>query len=144
MASASSRVLSAFKTAPIMAMPKCASYRAGIFGALNRNRVARADAPFRQGRSQAPAAFVRLGPGDLPVAVYRGDTLRINRRRAREQAERRERHVVRRILIKVLFVRTRRGFFHELPQCSPSCSLPRMRGWVRAGAVMFEKRSDSI
>ncbi len=55
MVAASSRVLSAFSTAPVMGMPKCASNSAGVLGAMIETvspgpmpRRARAEASRRQ------------------------------------------------------------------------------------------------
>ena len=64
-------------------------------GRHDRHGIARADAGLRQCRGQPPAAPVQLGIGDAPVAVHHRDLARIDLGGALEEAQRRQRDVVR-------------------------------------------------
>ena len=73
----------------------------------NGDGVARPDAMPRQGGREPAAAVVGLCPGAAPRAVDKSDPMRMDRRRLRQEAQRRQRRIVRRPLAETIPVGTR-------------------------------------
>ena len=73
----------------------------------NGDGVARPDAMPRQGGREPAAAVVGLCPGAAPRAVDKRDPMRMDRRRLRQEAQRRQRRIVRRPLAETIPVGTR-------------------------------------
>ena len=65
-----------------------------------RDRVAVTDTAAGEPGRKAPAALVGLGPGKTAAFIDRADVIGIDGGAAREEAERRQRHVVRRRLVQ--------------------------------------------
>src|SRR5207302_8226295 len=73
-------------------------------GQQRRHGIADAQAALRQSARQTARALVGLSPGAALCAVNHRDAARIDVRRALEERQRRERRVVRRILVELLLV----------------------------------------
>ena len=71
-------------------------------GRHHRDRVAAADAEPAERRRQPARSLVDLGPGVALVAVHDRDVIGKRCRAARQERERRERNVVRRVLVEVV------------------------------------------
>ena len=77
-------------------------------GRHHRDRVAAADAEARERRGEPARALVDLGPGVASIAVHHRHAIGERRRAAGQERERRERNVVRRVLVEVGLVRIHR------------------------------------
>ena len=97
---ASRRMLSAFSTAPAIGTAKCSSFIAGMFRQHGRDRVAVADAAAREPGRKATAASVSLRPGKAAAFIDRAEMIGVNRSGARQEAQRRQRHVIGRRLVQ--------------------------------------------
>ncbi len=75
-------------------------------GRHHGDRIAGADAALRQGRGQAPASSVGFRPGTAPGAMHEGDPIRMDGRRLRQEAQRRQRGVICEVPIKTTAERT--------------------------------------
>ena len=73
----------------------------------NGDGVARSDAMLRQGGREPAAAVVGRRPGAAPRAVDKSDPKRMDRRRLRQEAQRRQRRIVRRPLAETIPVGSR-------------------------------------
>ena len=73
----------------------------------NGDSVSRPDAMPRQSGREAAAAVVGLCPGAAPRAMDKGDPMRMDRRRLRQETQRRQRRIVRRPLAETILVGTR-------------------------------------
>ena len=118
MASASSRVLSAFSTAPDIGTPKCISTISGC-SAASRRRCRPPPTPARDNAlREAPAALGDLRPGVAARAVDHRELRGPDRRRAIEERQRRQGRVVRGVALEASLVRI---------HCRPSwCPVPRV------------------
>ena len=102
--SASRRMFSAFSTAPAIGTPKCASKASGTFGAITATVSPRPMPCACQRRGEPAAAFQALPPGVAALAVDDRDAVRIDRSRAPQKPDRRQRHVIGRVLVEAGFV----------------------------------------
>ncbi len=69
----------------------------------DRHRVARPDTAARQGRAQPPAALLEFGVAVAPLAMDHGCPVWEDPRRAPQETDRRQRHVVGRIFVEAGF-----------------------------------------
>ena len=76
-------------------------------GRENGDGVVPPDAMLRQGGREPTTAVVGRCPGAAPRAVDKGDPMRMDRRRLRQEAQRRQRHIVRGSLAEAIPVGTR-------------------------------------
>ena len=65
-----------------------------------RDRIAAADVPAGEERCKAPAARMGLRPGENAALVNGADMVRIDSSGARQEAQRRQRHIIRRRLVE--------------------------------------------
>src|SRR5262249_61578102 len=82
----------------------------------------------RRGRAGAgrAATFRRVGPAVAPLAIGDGEPVWIDRRAAQQETDRRQRHVIGRVLVEPEFIRIDVGGAHRL---TPSgAGLQEMRG----------------
>src|SRR5262249_31499598 len=80
---------------------------------------------------EPPAALQRLRPGEAPAFIDRADMVRIHGRAALEEAQRRQRHVIGRILVQADIVLAMLAAHRSSPNLNPTRLSRRRAGSIK-------------
>src|SRR6266699_1150294 len=100
MASGSRRVFNAFRTAPAIGTPKCASYISGVLGSITATVSPGANATPNQRGGKTPGPRRGIPPREAPPSVDHGESVRADIGAPGEEIKRRQRGKVGLVLVE--------------------------------------------